>query len=918
VVLRPRACSKWWWTLAAVHAAALVVGCQQGPSPDAILIEARAESAISRLTVSVKHESLAGEIMVFEPIEAPVNRGDSGYVGADASRPLRLVVEVPGPGLYMVHLVAEGGGFVLASTTCYAVSGPTVDDDVGLAVLAADVDRDGDTFADDLDRWCAARASAGFSCTTGCTGALAGGRSDCNPDESDPVAEGCPEPPAPELINPLADEICGNCYDEDCDGVDSGCGDEDGDGYPGDVDCDDADPLVSPGALEVCGNGVDDNCREEIPSCYGDVPCDSDGDGFFAPHPDYDGCGGGDCDDSDASINPFAYEGCGADPDAPDDCPGCDDGEDDNCDGRIDEGCEDDIDQDGLSATEDCNDCDSGVGAGFPEICGDTVDQDCNGADLPCTADDADGDGHRIPPGGTDCDDTDPRAYPDAPDRCGDGVAQDCVFDVDCLSVVDGDSDLFGSGVDCNDTNSEIHPWAEEVCDAGGADEDCDHQVNELHDATGLQGCGVDPVSGEWGLIDYTSSLDHCGGCRHRCVAPPCWREGTACVEGVCQCEGGPPCGGGVTDYCCPGGCRDLTAPDSCGQCDHTCRPGETCEPTGPCGRGECLCDEGPDPATCPSDPCWQCCPGAGCVNVCEDPIHCGGCETDCTVGARPAGNICSEGRCYCGAVGTSCSGALWCTEVTEAGGESCGCADLETDPSNCGACGTVCHAGETCGGGSCACGGTASCAGARESTCCAPTGCVNLDTDARHCGRCGGACASGESCVAGSCVCGSTGGSCADGQACCADGTCQACCADGDCGGTGFCCTDRQCHDCCRDDQCGSGHCCDQTCQGCCDASHCGAGQSCCGGACSECCSDGDCTAGQSCCGGACRECCNDDDCPSSRGECCGDNTCQVCCQDSHCEWWERCCSDRDCHECCSNSDCLWPWWCSGGSCRL
>ena len=50
--------------------------------------------------------------------------------------------------------------------------------------------------------------------------------------------------------------------------------------------------------------GVDDNCRVEIDACHGDVPCDDDGDEFFAAHPVHEGCGGDDCNDSDPGVAP--------------------------------------------------------------------------------------------------------------------------------------------------------------------------------------------------------------------------------------------------------------------------------------------------------------------------------------------------------------------------------------------------------------------------------------------------------------------------------------------------------------------------------------------------------------------------------------------------------------------------------------
>ena len=72
---------------------------------------------------------------------------------------------------------------------------------------------------------------------------------------------------------------------------------------------------------------------------------------------DRPGCGN-DCDDSNPEVNPEEYEGCGSDPLDPDPehCPGCGDGIDNNCNGRTDEGCQDDVDQDGTRGDSDCND----------------------------------------------------------------------------------------------------------------------------------------------------------------------------------------------------------------------------------------------------------------------------------------------------------------------------------------------------------------------------------------------------------------------------------------------------------------------------------------------------------------------------------------------------------------------------------
>ena len=96
--------------------------------------------------------------------------------------------------------------------------------------------------------------------------------------------------------------------------------DSDGDGFVdyrcGGLDCDDSDPTIHPGAMEVCGDGVDQDCDGL------DIHCecvDEDGDGYVTAYPP--NCAGTDCDDTDPTIHPGAYDWC-------------DDGIDQNCDGE--------------------------------------------------------------------------------------------------------------------------------------------------------------------------------------------------------------------------------------------------------------------------------------------------------------------------------------------------------------------------------------------------------------------------------------------------------------------------------------------------------------------------------------------------------------------------------------------------------
>ncbi len=217
-------------------------------------------------------------------------------------------------------------------------------------------------------------------------------------------------------VNPGATEVC-NGIDDNCDGqIDEGVtltfyADNDGDGY-GDAassivacsapagyvadntDCDDNNADVNPGATEVC-NGIDDNCDGQIDegvttTYYADI----DGDGYGDAASSVVACSAPagyvtnntDCDDNNADVNPGATEVCN--------------GIDDNCDGQIDEGVTTtyyaDIDGDGYgdpnSAIEacslpagyvtndlDCNDDDADINPEATEVCGNFVDDNCDG-----------------------------------------------------------------------------------------------------------------------------------------------------------------------------------------------------------------------------------------------------------------------------------------------------------------------------------------------------------------------------------------------------------------------------------------------------------------------------------------------------------------------------------------------------------
>lgn len=304
------------------------------------------------------------------------------------------------------------------------------------------------------------------------------------------------------------------------------------------------------------------------------------------------------------------------------------DGEDDDCDGEIDEGFP------GLG--DDCDDGELGICLGTGTI--------------ECRPDES----------GTECNITDPGGMSDT-EVCND-------LDDDCDGLVD-------EGLIC----TGCVPSGPEVCD--GVDNDCNGAIDEDDPFLGMD-CGLDTGECEFGMYQCIGGMlqcvggvgprdEVCNGLDDDCDGEvdqlaPCPSSG-ACVDGVCR----NPCASG--EFPCPPGLECVTVPEVPGDfCIVTacsvCLSGEVCV------EDECIdacslveCDEN---ETCVNGVCRNC-NSLGCPSgqVCFSSQ----CVVDpCDAVTCASGESCFEGQCKPPCDDRECPEGQLCNASQECANDPC------------------------------------------------------------------------------------------------------------------------------------------------------------------------------------------------------------------------------------------------------
>jgi len=403
--LLPRGPRCWAsYLLIGVLASVFAGGCKNEP---ALLIKATADAKVEQYDLYIRDDEAQQTIFHsgFNPVLAPGEKSADGTGTRDLTKEaLKIAVKLSKGGKFTVLLVGvigtlDGGKPAIGSTQLfwagrYEIHGATSVAARMLTVQPGD-DYDGDLFPD----------VSSFLQHTPEAVALYSDQLDlldCDDRVDNPTtADGKVVPIMAAAINPFAAEVCGDGYDEDCNGgIDEACVDADKDGDPKGDDCDDND------AARHHATAMDP--FPDPPNCCGyslgkmgtpDANKDFTGDPVLCPKPR------------------------------------CGDGIDESCRGQgpndaaNDTACVIDADCDGFSPPQDCNDNDPNIHPGAKEICGDGINQSCSplGPDAGCVACDLDGDGFErndsaagCPdmlnqhPGQFDCNDYDAGVFPGA------------------------------------------------------------------------------------------------------------------------------------------------------------------------------------------------------------------------------------------------------------------------------------------------------------------------------------------------------------------------------------------------------------------------------------------------------------------------------------------------------------------------
>ncbi len=275
-------------------------------------------------------------------------------------------------------------------------------------------------------------------------------------------------------------------------------------------------------------------------------------------------------------------------------------------------------------------------------------------------------------------------------------------------------------GIDCTedrcneDENRCDFSPTDSLCDDGtfcNGPEVCDEfqgcRSGDVPDCTDAIACTDDRCDPDLDSCTHTPNDDRCDDLRYCNGSEVCDSE-LGCAPGTAiDCADAVAC---TKDFC-------LETTDSCvhvpehGQCsdglycngDETCdamsgcqnNPAPDCSDTVACTLNRCneetdACEIIPDDAKCGEND--ACCPGEGCISL-SSLSNCGACGVACDPGERCEAASVDANRCECG------------TDQVCAEGETCcgvACANLKSDPNNCGLCGTSCPSG-ACSNGHCA-----------------------------------------------------------------------------------------------------------------------------------------------------------------------------------------------------------------------